>query len=312
MQYKDYYSILGIDKNASQDEIKKTYRKLAKKYHPDTNPGNKQAEEKFKDINEAYEVLSDPEKRKKYDNFGNEYNFQDGYNFDPSQFGAGNNFKYEFRSGGGGDFSDFFNMFFGGGGFDFGDIRGKAGAKGRGMNFAYAGENIEAEIEITPEEGFNATEKRVSLRGRNGEKSLTFKIPKGVKDGEKIRLQGQGEPGVNGGQNGDLYLSVKFKDGSRFTLEGNDLAMTLDVFPWDAALGGEMPVDTIDGRILVKIPAGIQTDSKIRVPGKGYVDRNGRRGHLYIKIRIVNPAVITYEAKELYEKLKQAVGARAV
>lgn len=312
MQYKDYYSILGINKNASQNDIKKAYRKLAKKYHPDANPGNKQAEEKFKDISEAYEVLSDPEKRKKYDNFGSEFHFQNGYDFDPSQFGFGNNVKYEFRTGGSRNYSDFFNMFFGDSGFDFDDFFGHTKFKKRGVNFAYDGEDVEAEIEITPEEGFKGVEKRVVLRGGSGEKSITFKIPRGVKDGEKIRFQGQGEPGVNGGKRGDLYLVVRFKSDGRFLLEGNDLNMTLDIMPWDAALGSEVPVNTIDGRILVKIPAGIQTDSKIRVAGKGYIDRKGRRGDLYIRIRIVNPNVISHEVRELYEKLRMISRSKAM
>lgn len=312
MQYKDYYSILGLDKNASQEDIKKAYRKLAKKYHPDTNPGNKQAEEKFKDVNEAYEVLSDPEKRKKYDNFGNEYNFQNGYDFDPSQFGFGKNVKYEFRTGGGMDHSDFFNMFFGGGGFGFDSFFDHAGVNNRSRRSSYHGEDIEAELEITPEEGFQGVEKRISIRGQGGTKSLSFKIPKGVRDGERVRLQGQGEAGFNGGQNGDLFLTLRIKPSERFTLEGNDLTMTVNIMPWDAALGSETAVDTIDGRILVKIPAGIQTDSKIRVSGKGYVDRTGRRGDLYLKIRIVNPSHLTNEMKELYEKLRQASRVRAM
>ena len=310
MQYKDYYSVLGLDKNVSQDDIKKSYRKLAKKYHPDTNPGNKQAEEKFKDINEAYEVLGDQEKRKKYDNFGSEFNFQNGYDFDPSQYGFGKNVKYEFRTDGTGDYSDFFNMFFRGNGFDFDGIFNRSGADRRGMSHTYDGEDVGAEIEITPEEGFKGVEKRVTLRGRNGDKSLTFKIPTGVRDGEKIRLKGQGEAGVNGGQSGDLFLTVRLKSGGRFALEENDLTTALDIMPWDAALGSEMAVDTLDGRILVKVPAGIQTDSKIRVAGKGYVDRGGRRGDLYIRVRIVNPGYITHEMRELYEKLRQTSKAR--
>jgi len=305
MQYKDYYSVLGVDKNASQDDIKRAYRKLAKKYHPDTNPGNKQAEEKFKDINEAYEVLSDTEKRKNYDNLGSEFNFQNGYDFDPSRFGAGRNVKYEYRTGGTGEHSDFFNMFFGGSGFDFDSLFGNMGSNKRTMSYAYDGEDIEAEIEITPEEGFKGAEKRISLRGQSMGKSLTFRIPKGVKDGEKIRLKGQGESGVNGGQNGDLFLKVRVRPSERFTLEGNDLTTTLDIMPWDAALGSESAVDTIDGKILIKVPAGIQTDSKIRVAGKGYMDKSGRRGDLYIKVRIVNPGYITHEMKGLYEKLRQ-------
>lgn len=306
MQYRDYYSILELDKNASQEDIKKAYRKLAKKYHPDANPGNKKAEEKFKDISEAYEVLSDPEKRKAYDNFGSEYNFQNGYNFDPSQYGFGNKVRYEYRTSGNKDYSDFFNMFFGGGGFDFDSIFSRTGSAGRGVKYGYDGEDIEAEIEITPEEGFRGIEKRISLRGQSGGKSLVFKIPKGVKDGEKIRLKGQGHPGSGGGRNGDLLLTVRIKPDKGFSLEGLDITTTVDLMPWDAALGTEVAVDTIEQKILVKVPAGIQSDSKIRVVGKGYVDKSGNRGDMYIKVRIVNPKVITAEMKDLFEKLKKA------
>ncbi len=307
MQYKDYYSILGVDKTASQDAIKKSYRKLAKKYHPDANPGDKQSEEKFKDINEAYEVLGDAEKRKKYDNFGSEYDFRNGYDFDPSEYGFANNAKYEYRTQGAGDYSDFFNMFFGGNDFDLGGIFGRSGSKTKRAQYGYNGEDIEAEIEITPEEGFKGVEKMISLRGSGSGKNLTFKVPSGVRDGEKIRLKGQGGPGVNGGMNGDLFLIVRIKSSARFVLNGNDITVSLDVMPWDAALGKEAHIDTLDGRILVKVPAGIQTDSKIRVGGKGYTDRNGKRGDLYIKVRIVNPSNITNEMKELYEKLRQTV-----
>ncbi len=311
MQYRDYYNILGIDKNASQDDIKKAYRKLAKKYHPDANQNNKTAEEKFKEVNEAYEVLGDAEKRKKYDTFGSKVNFQNGYDFDPSRYGFGDNVRYEYRGSSGGDYSDFFNMFFGDGGFDLGSIFGGMGSNRRGQNYSVKGEDIEAVIEILPEEGFSGVEKSVSLRGRTGDKSLSFKIPKGVKDGEKIRLKGQGEPGRNGGESGDLYLTVKFRKGSRFEIDGKDLFTTLDVLPWDAALGAEKSVDTLDGRILIKVPAGIQTDSKIRAAGKGYTDRTGIRGDLYIKIRIVNPKVMTPEIRELYNKLREVSKASA-
>lgn len=304
MQYNDYYSALGLEKKASQDDIKKAYRKLAKKYHPDVNPGNKQAEEKFKQISEAYEVLSDLEKRKKYDNFGSATNFENGHDFDPSQFGR--NVRYEYRNANSGDHSDFFNMFFGGNGFDFDSIFSNAGASSRSRNYSYDGEDIETQIELTIEEGFSGVEKRITLRSQKGDKSLTFKVPRGVKEGEKIRLHGQGETGANGGKNGDLYLLVKLKSNDKFTIEGNNLTTSLDLMPWDAALGGERAVETLDGKILIKIPAGIQTDSKIRAHGKGYTDRNGVRGDLYIKVRIANPVIINSEMKELYEKLRKA------
>ncbi len=306
MQYKDYYQTLGVDKKASQDEIKKAYRKLAKKYHPDAHPGDKKAEDKFKEANEAYEVLGDEEKRKKYDQFGNDPQFSNGYNFDPSQYGFGNNVRYEHSSGGNSGFSDFFNMFFGGG-FDTNDLFGRAPGRGGrfSQNYAMNGEDSEAGIEITPEEGFSGTEKKISLRTESGERTITFKIPPGIKQGEKIKLAGQGSPGMNGGRNGDLYLKVNFKSGTVFEIDGMNLLAALELLPWEAALGVEVHFNTLDGKIVVTVPAGIQTDNRIRVAGRGYKDRHNTRGDLYIRVKIVNPAVLSKEQKELYEKLRQ-------
>lgn len=325
MQYKDYYAILGVDKTASQDEIKKAYRKLAKKHHPDVNKGDKESENKFKDVSEAYEVLGDAEKRKKYDAFGSQAQFGNGYDFDPSQYGYnGGNVRYDYA--GSGDHSDFFNMFFsdafdlndlfsqarGTGrsahvyeGGDLGDIFGQARGGSRAPR-VHNGQDIEAEIELTPEEGAAGLEKRISLQTENGTRSINFKVPAGVNDGETIRLKGQGHAGMNGGKNGDLRMTVRMKPG-RFTLKGQELIMNADVYPWDAALGAKLTVDTLDGRIAVNIPAGVQTGSRVRVAGKGYPFRSGARGDLYIEVRIVNPKTLTSEQKKLYEKLKETV-----
>lgn len=299
MKVMDYYKVLGVDKNATQDAIKKSYRKLAKKYHPDANPGNKSAEERFKEINEAYEVLGDPEKRKKYDQFGT-MNFQNGMDFDPSQFG-----HYEFRGSQNG-FSDFFNMFFGDGGINLDDLlRGGSGTRSFRNSYSASrslrGEDMEAELEITPEEGMEGSEKTFSIRSASGTKTLKVRIPKGIPEGGKIKLAGQGHPGSGG--NGDLYIVVRFREG-KYRLEGNHLIQRLDVYPWIAALGGEVKVHSPDGTIAVKIPAGIQTDQKIRIPGRGYGRTNEGRGDLFIQIRIVNPHPLTEEQKRLYEKLK--------
>ncbi|NLG89609.1 MAG: J domain-containing protein [Clostridiaceae bacterium] len=298
MQYRDYYKILGVDKNATQDEIKKSYRKLAKKYHPDANPGDKKAEEKFKEVNEAYEVLGDPEKRRKYDQFG--VNFRNGMDFDPSQFR-----HYQYRTTHSG-FSDFFNMFFGDGGIDldelFGSMRGfNTGFTGGQRSFR--GDDIEAEMHITPEEGMAGSEKTFSIRTESGVKTLTVKIPQGIPEGGKIKLAGQGNPGIGGGPNGDMYIVIRFKEG-KYKLDGNDLIQKADVYPWVAALGGEIKVSAPDGQMLVKIPPGIQTDQKIRISGKGYGKPGGKRGDLYILIKIVNPKVLTAEQRRLYEMLK--------
>lgn len=313
MKYKDYYEILGVDKNATQDEIKRAYRKLAKKYHPDANPGDKKSEEKFKEVNEAYEVLGDEEKRKKYDKLGQGFNFQNGFEFDPSMFGFGNNIRYEYRTGRSSDFSDFFNMFFGGDSIDFDDLFGhagfrdkKSGRSGYYHHFPIDGEDIESEMDISVAEGFFGQEKKVTIRSGDGQqKTLSIKIPPGIMPGQKIKLAGQGKPGMNGGRNGDLYLKIAFKKGERFELEGNDLRASVALAPWEAALGCEVPFETIDGRIVVKIPPGVQTDSKIRVARKGYRNQKGTRGDLYITVKIVNPPVLTSQERDLYEKLRQ-------
>ncbi|MGI6777510.1 MAG: DnaJ C-terminal domain-containing protein [Acetivibrionales bacterium] len=309
MKYKDYYKILGVDKNADQQQIKKSFRRLAKKYHPDAHPGDKVAEEKFKEINEAYEVLGDEQKRKKYDQLGEGFNFQNGYDFDPSQFGFGNNIRYEHRTAPNNDFSDFFNMIFGEGTFDINSLFSRGGRAGRSDGFtrqyAVDGENMEADIEITPEEGFYGKEKKVTLMSNGRERIISFKIPEGIMEGGKIKISNQGYPGMNGGRNGDLYLRVRFKSSSRFKVEGKNLLTSLNLTPWEAALGTEIPFNTLDGKIIVKIPAGIQTGNRIRVAGKGYKDKYGGRGDLFLKVSIVNPGILSNEERKLYEKLSQ-------
>ena len=303
MKYKDYYTTLGVEKTASQDVIKKAYRKLAKKYHPDKTGGDKKMEAQFKEVGEAYEVLGDVEKRAQYDEIGDQSSFQNGRDFDPSRYGYNNNVRYEYSDAG--DHSDFFNMFFGGGGgFNMNDIFSSAGS--RGTQRIYDGENIEAEIDITPEEGAAGIEKRISLQTSTGIRNLTFKVPKGVRSGEKIRLKGQGSPGSSGGKSGDLHLIVRIVPSARYLIDGTDLVTTIELMPWDAALGAKMRVTTLDGRIMVTIPAGVQTDNKIRIAGKGYPVRSGKRGDLYIKVRIVNPKTLTDETKTLFEQLKKA------
>ena len=219
MQYKDYYKTLGVEKSATADEIKKAYRTLVKKYHPDKNQGDKKAEDKFKEVSEAYEVLGDAEKRSKYDNFGSQTNFSGGYDFDPSQYGfSSDNVRYQYSTGGNGVHSDFFNAFFSGNDFDLGDIFSSFGGGGRSRRQPRAqdGQDIESEIEITPEEGHHGVEKQISLQTQTGVRNITFKIPKGVKEGERIRLKNQGGDGANGGKKGSLYMKVKFVPSANF------------------------------------------------------------------------------------------------
>ncbi len=301
MEYKDYYSILGVDKGASESEIKKTYRKLAKKYHPDSNQGNAKAEEKFKEVSEAYEVLGDKEKKAQYDQFGSQYRGGGGSQFDPRQFGFDG---FTYSTGPDNDFSDFFNMFFGGG-----DIFSGLGGRRSRTATRSKGGNIEAVITIDVKEAYEGEEKSFTLSGGRSSR-ISVRIPKGIDDGEKIRLKGKGQADPYGGPPGDLLLKVEITPYKSLIKEGLDLATNLEIYPWEAAFGSERTVQTLDGSVTVKIPKGIQTDKRIRVAGKGYRNRKGQQGHLYIKIKIVNPASIDSEAKAHYEALARHYGHR--
>lgn len=311
MKYRDYYEILGVKKDATQDEIKKAYRKLAKAYHPDANPGDKKAEEKFKEINEAYEVLGNEEKRRKYDQLGSQFNFANGYDFDPSMFGFGpGNTRYEFRTSGPSGFSDFFNMFFGDGGINLDDLFGaRNGFSGRGFghdrgfNQAIKGEDKEAEIKISVVDGLKGAEKRIGIETPQGRKTLAITIPRGIQPGGKIRIRGMGGKGTGGAPDGDLYLVVRFKE-DEYVLKGSDIIRKIEVKPWTAALGGEATVRTPEGKIIVTVPAGIRSGESIRIPGKGYYNSFGGRGDLYIEVIINNPAYLSEKQKELYRKLR--------
>lgn len=304
MEYKDYYAVLGVDKTASREEIKRSYRKLAKQYHPDANPGDKRAEERFKELSEAYEVLGDPKKREAYDQLENEVPFRRGQSFDPDQFGFhGRSWRSQNSSGG---FSDFFDLLFGEGDLGFESVFHRDFERNAAhRDKTVRGDDAEAELTITLEEGFHGTKKPVTLQGPDGKRQLSVLVPKGVQPGERIRLKGQGGEGVSAGGKGDLYLVIRFSQEGRFRLEGDDLHTDLELMPWDAALGCEAAVETIDGKIRVKIPAGIQTNGKVRAAGKGYLRRDGTRGDLYIQVKIVNPKDITQKMRTLYTALKQ-------
>jgi len=303
MKYRDYYEILGVGKTASQAEIKKAFRNLAKKHHPDANPNNKKSEELFKEFSEAYEVLGDPDKRKKYDALAEEAKFQNGRDFDPSQTQRGKA-GYSPRSSPDNDFSDFFNMFFGGDPDSLSDLFGRDTNKSRRTrHFAQDGEDIEAEISIPLKEAYHGIEKKVNLRDSASGKTISFKIPSGILSGQRIKLAGQGNPGMEGGRNGNLIIKVIVLEDNHFLLNGLDLETPLDLLPWEAGLGCEAKVETLDGKILVQVPEGIQTDGKIRIAGKGYRDAQGRRGDLYLRIRMMNPKTMGGSLKEFYRKM---------
>jgi len=300
--YKDYYKILGVDRNASEKDIKSAYRKLARKYHPDVNPGDKAAEEKFKEVSEAYEVLVDKDKRKKYDQFG-QYWEQAGPS-GPGGPGAGypgGDFTFDF---GGFDQTGQRVDFGGEGGFDlfemlFGDKRGAAQTRRRQAPPA-KGRNIESEMEISLEDAFTGTKKSFSLNGRR----IEVTIPKGVRDGQKIRLAGQGEDGPAG--RGDLYIRIKIRPHPVFERSDDDLKMEATVDYITAALGGEITVPTLSGRVTMKIPAGTSGGRTFRLPGQGMPKmKDGGRGNLYVKARIELPEHISAKERELLEEIKK-------
>jgi curved DNA-binding protein len=303
MEYKDYYKILGVDKNATQDEIKKAYRKLAKKYHPDLNKGDESAQEKFKDINEAYEVLGDSEKRKKYDAFGSGYNFTNGQHFDPSQFGFddfGKGFTYTYTTDGDfGNFSDFFKILFGDGGFGTNEFFSRRTGN---TDFFHdrQRQKFESEIQISLKEAYNGTTKRVSLKIGNELKNVSVKVPKGLLPGKKIKIRGD-----RMGIPGDLYFKVKILEESNMILDGLDINTKVEIYPWDAFFGTKVLVETLSGKLKVKIPKGINGGQKIRIPKRGYRDMNGNIGDLYIEVVLVNPPYLSEEQKRLYEKLRE-------
>lgn len=307
MEYKDYYKLLGVEKAAGQEEISKAFKKLARKYHPDLNPNNPEAEAKFKEINEAYEVLKDPEKRKLYDSLGP--NWKDGQNFQPPP-GYEN---FQFRSGGfggGGDFSDFFETIFGGAG-GFGGSRFGGDPFGRPMRSR--GRDAEVRLTLTLEEAYRGGRKTVTLqeqvRGADGmprmqHKTLEVNIPAGVKDGGKIRLSGQGAPGSGGGPAGDLLLQVAIEEHPLFRLEGLNVVYDLRLAPWEAVLGCTTRVPTLDGPVDMNIPAGVSSGQKLRLSGKG-LGKSPAQGDQFVRIVIRSPKALTDREKELWQELSR-------
>jgi curved DNA-binding protein len=294
MSYQDYYQTLGVGRGASADEIKKAYRRLARQYHPDINPGNKEAEAKFKAINEAYEVLSDKEKREKYDRFGRDWQrYQQG--------GAGG---FDWGPAGGasssGDFSDFFETLFGGG-------RTRASSPGGG--FHIDGQDVEYQAEITLEEAFTGTERTLQFHAPNGQpRSLTVKIPPGVDTGSRVRVAGEGSPGIGAGKRGDLYLVVKVAPNGRFERRGDDLYLKAQTDLYTMLLGGEMRVPVMGGKTLtLNVPAGTQNGKVFRVTGQGMpkLRASTTRGDLYVTLEVLLPTQLSTRERELVEELRE-------
>jgi curved DNA-binding protein len=310
VQYKDYYESLGVPRTASADELKKSYRKLARQYHPDVAKDKKKSEEKFKEINEAYEVLSDTDKRKKYDELG--ANWKQGAEFRPppgygnasrgQTFRGGQSGAQEFEFDGTG-FSDFFEQMFGG-------ARRDAGGFGRGANpggqqFAARGNDIEGDIMVTLEEAARGSVREVSVRHNVGRSIKTethqVKIPPGVTEGQRLRMVGRGEHGSGGGASGDLYLRVRLAKHPDFDVDEHNLIYEAELAPWEAALGAEISVPTLTGKVNIKIPPGTQSGRKLRVRGRGLPPS----GDLMVVTKIVVPIKISDAEKKLWEQLKR-------
>lgn len=292
MIFKDYYKILELNNSkVSSEEIRAAYREQAKKYHPDVNVGSKVAEERFKDINEAYRVLSTPSSRRKYDRMWNSNVGRSKINYEESSRQSNS------------IFSDFFNMFFGNIKDDEPKETNSKNSKKRNKE---KGEDIETSIDVSIEDAFYGKSKKISLRTVKGDlKNFDVKIPAGILTGEKIRLIGQGKQGINGGNNGDLFIKINIKDNKNFKLQGYDIYTNLYVTPWEAALGAKTIIKGIDDETGIYIPEGTQSGQKIKIDGKGYRDSKGGRGSLIAEVKVMVPTNLTENEKIEFEKLKE-------
>ena len=293
MIFKDYYKILGLENSrVSASEIKTAYREQAKLYHPDVNAESSFSEERFKDINEAYRVLSNGASKRKYDRIWNNHAAKKTIKYEESKRGKGS------------AFSDFFNMFFGD--LNEKEIDEKQINKRKSKKVPAKGENIETSIDVSIEDAFYGVSKKISLRTVDGKmKSFDVKIPAGIRNSEKIRLLGQGKSGINGGNPGDLFIKINIENNSRFKIKGYDIYTDLFLTPWEAALGTKANIVGIDEEASVYIPEGIQSGEVITIPGRGYKDSNGGRGNLVANVKVMVPKQLTEEEKEIFMKLKE-------
>lgn len=313
MAYIDYYKILGVDKTATQDDIKKAFRKLARQYHPDLNPNDANAKEKFQAINEANEVLSDPEKRKKYDEYGENWKHADEFEaqrkaYQNQQGGGGGEYWYSTDGthfsgfggegmhgfgGNGSGFSDFFEELFG--------HRG-AGA-GRGAHGAFKGQDIQGELQLTLREAATTHKQTFSVNGEN----LRITVPAGIANGQIIKLKGHGGKGLNGGPDGDLYITFNIADDPVFRRKDNDLYTDVNIDLYTAVLGGEVTVNTLDGQVKLKVRPGTQNDAKVRLKGKGFpvYKQDGTYGDLIVTYHVTIPTTLTDKQKDLFRQLQQ-------
>lgn len=313
VKFKDYYETLGIPRTASAEDIKKSFRTLARRYHPDVAKNKAEAEAKFKEINEAYEVLRDPEKRQRYDELGQHW--KEGAGFPPPPRGGGSRGRRAGPGGGGPGpsfefggtgFSDFFETFFGGGG---GGARRWEGFGDEQEARSNRGEDLEADILVTLNEAIHGSQRQVTLRRGSpdggDERSDTYqvRIPAGVREGQKIRLAGQGNPGFGGGSPGDLLLRVRFASHPDFRVQGADLYYDLELAPWESVLGTRVEIPSLDGAAALKIPPGTQSGSRLRLRGLGLPKAEGGRGDFYAVVQVQAPPTVSPQEKKLWEEL---------
>lgn len=286
MKYKNYYKILGLKSSkVTDEEIKSAYRKLAKKYHPDRNPGDLNIAEKFKDVNEAYQTLINEESKRKYNRIHFAYSIKDGSHI--------RNLKEKLDMSGA---SEFVEMFFG-----KQEIKKKPKS-----DLPVTGENLESELNLTLEEAFHGVNKKVAFKTEEDKvKTIDIKVPKGIVNGGKIRIKGQGKKGKNGAEPGDLFIKVKILENNKYQLENANLRIDLPITPSEAALGCKIKVDGIEDIYTIEIPAGTGTGEEFPIVGKGYYDESGNRGDFIAQVKIMVPRDISKEERELYEKLQK-------
>ncbi len=293
--YIDYYKILGIDKNATQEDIKKAYRRLARKHHPDLNPNDKNAKANFQQINEANEVLSDPEKRKKYDHYGKDW--QQAEQFEQAQQNrkksSGQRRTGFTETSFDGDFSDFFESMFGG-----------AARSGRGRQVKYRGEDYHAEMHLSLTDAYETHRQTLTVNGKN----IRITVPAGIENGQTIKIPGHGGPGINGGPNGDLYIAFIIENHPGFKRLGNNLYTSANLDLYTAVLGGEITIDTLNGKVKLKVRPETQNGSRIKLKGKGFpvYKKEGQFGDLYVTYTIVIPTNLTRKQKELFTELSKS------
>lgn len=297
MKYIDYYKVLGLSKNASDDDIKKAYRKLARKYHPDLNPGNKEAEKKFKEINEANEVLSDPEKRKKYDKYGKDWQHADEFEKAERQYGNQSAYSGSSSFGGfsGEGFSDFFEAMFGGG--------TASGYRGRASSVKFKGQDFNAELHLNLTDVYKTQKQVLTVNG----KKIRLTIPAGVENGQVIKIKGKGGKGINGGPDGDLYIKFVINNNTNFKRDKNDLYLSVDLDLYKAILGGEMIINTLAGKVKLKVKPETQNETKVKLKGKGFpvYKKENKYGDLIITYKIKIPRNLTKKEKELFTELSK-------